>query len=61
MNDDQLLFFVWILNDWIFGAVTEVKNNVLFLFVDISEEFTSLALPTTLISHRLPGTKLKEQ
>lgn len=38
-----------------------MKNNVLFLFVDISEEFTSLALPNTLISHRLPGTKLKEQ
>ena len=36
-----------------------MKNSI--LFVDISEEVTSLALPTTLISHRLPGTKLKEQ
>ena len=36
-----------------------MKNSI--LFVDISEEFTSLALHTTLISHRVPGTKLKEQ
>ena len=56
-------FFVWILNDWIFGSVTsEVKSSVLFLSVSISEELTSLVLSTTLISHRrLLGTKLKEQ
>lgn len=36
-------FFVWILNDWIFGPViSEVKSSVLFLSVGISEEFTSL-------------------
>lgn len=36
-------FFVWILNDWLFGPVmSEVKSSVLFLSVGISEEFTSL-------------------
>lgn len=38
------------------------KNNVLFLLASISEQFTSLVLSPTLISHRsFPGPKLKEQ